>query len=1250
MSFYTALTGLNGAQADLSATSNNIANVGTTGFKRSRAEFGDIFATSPLQSSASAIGSGAILKGIRQQFTQGNIASSLNVLDLAISGQGFFALKPSLGSSQTVFTRNGSFSVDNNRYVVDSTGQHLLVYPVNQDGSVTARDLISAVPLQLPVSSGDPKATSRIELGVNLPAGSTALGAQDAVPPTRAFDPADPRTFTNSTSITIFDDLGNPTIATVYFIKTQLASAQDPTSKFDTKLVINGTVVEPNLVKAVDQRGRQIFIDRFGNQTSQVPDDNYYLDGRASPLYKLDDLRSKVPSQPARMTGATSFFDFGPEGDRLVEIVTDPLMFHATRDSGNAESNVYWGRDFLMVNVDDGDQPVSVNIRPGKYTAAQLAAEVERAINEAYGDDRKIRVVKNVDDRMTIDLFRLNSDGTTIGLQPKLTLDLLRPSFVSEQLGINLDVPGPNFRRDEFLAHMQATIVNGLNDYIFDSSGAISAPLAEGLGVGQRLFTRAAGERMGQVYRSTEVISFDYAQQRDGVWASQPKHLVYSTFANRPTLSVYDNRTALSAAGAGNAVTYDPGQNTLTINVPADFDMGSSPTIRLAGTFASDLAATHLNGRELRVFEVVDLVDADGAPYKRLRVDTTQLGMPDTPFSLAANGAISILSGASEEVEAFFEGAGADGGLGILGSERIVLREKGAAATRSVGYFDGAPPVFTVTGALLGGDVALQALGLQSAGGAAALSSKVMWVDERNPPIRANYDHVNQRFQFSVERGSLGEGSPSNFHSFSVFGYPEALSVNNLGIPGGNDRQQVQIRGEEVLSTRPFVAQGGDIQPNDRRYGIRVTYNSDTRNFSIASGTTGESIAANGAVGVRAAQSASNIQVGRRTILADGSVDPNESFDRSARTLGFGDNHLMGFGLSKSSVGFEAGRGLAAQPATVRGGTALVPLNQVFRLSELGGENRFSISVNGISGVIELPPGSYVGSSLAAALEERINQIEDPLTGRTVGGVKVRYLPDSNSFEFTTGTTGDNSIIRVRGAARFGLDDVALGVGSVPQIFNLVQATSPEGLPLYVDASGKVVTTPPDNLVSGYFPLYIDEGELTFDRAGRLLSPSTSVRYDQFGSGVSLSLDIDFSGSTQFAQPFSVLTLQQDGFASGRLDGIEIDASGVIRASYTNGQNKPLGKVVLATFNNQNGLKQIGNATYVATASSGAPQVGEAGGEGLGNILSGSLERSNVDITEELVNLITAQRNFQASAKAIETTTTLTQTIINIRG
>jgi len=90
--------------------------------------------------------------------------------------------------------------------------------------------------------------------------------------------------------------------------------------------------------------------------------------------------------------------------------------------------------------------------------------------------------------------------------------------------------------------------------------------------------------------------------------------------------------------------------------------------------------------------------------------------------------------------------------------------------------------------------------------------------------------------------------------------------------------------------------------------------------------------------------------------------------------------------------------------------------------------------------------------------------------------------------------------------------------------------------------------------------------------------------------------------------------------------------------------------LILANFANPNGLKQVGNANYVSTATSGSPVLGQAGSDGYGTIQGGALERANVDLTEELVNLITAQRNFQANAKAIETSSTLTQTIINIRG
>ena len=1256
MSFYTALTGLNGSQADISATSNNIANVGTTGFKRSRAEFGDIFATSPLQNSSSSIGSGTILKGIKQQFTQGNIVSSLNALDLAISGQGFFALKPSLTSAQEVYTRNGSLNVNNDRYVVDSAGQFLLVYPVNDDGSVTAKDLDSAVPLQLPVTSGDPQATANISLGVNLPADSEVVTDKPQFADGYSFNPDNPDTFTNSTSITIFDDLGNPTIATIYFIKTQTTSADDPTNKYDTRLVIGDKIIDPDLVKAVDDAGNRIFIDRFGAQTTTVPDDNYFLEGKGSALYKLDDLQQKVDSQPARIQSEATAFDFGDEGDRLVEIVTDPMQFKSTREAGSA-NDIYWGKDFLLINVDDGDRPVSIDIRPGTYNAADLAVEVQRAINSAYGDDKKIQVVQNVDNEININLSRLNSDGTTSSLKElagtAISVDLLGQSYVTDIEGIDLSGASPDFTREQFLAHTQARINKAMNQFIVNTNDTLNTTNQSAFNFGNtgQLFARSSGSQIGNILEETQIFNLEHRTLDSYVDSGNPgavtendKFLVYSFYGERPSLKVYDDQKQVAAV-AGNTIRYDATQNTLTVNLANTTGLTAGETIQIAGNF-TEANASFLNGRSFQISNV---------NTTSITINTTGLGLPDTGFDIASTDAY-VLSNESSTVEAFFEGADNvfEGALDNFSSKKIILRETSAAKHKYTNS-----EVATITGAagiLAVGDEVLtfnddggNPIDTKASLGLSALTTTSDWVDEKNPPITVAYDNLQQRLQFQVDRTTLGTGTEPNFNSFEIYGSEAADVTNNLGIPAEEDSSTVLIRGGQVLNAETLVADGEEIQLNDKRYGIEVEYNSDTKTFSFLSGSTGERIAADGALGVDAEQRASNIQVGRYSISdSDGSV-VNDSFDLNERTIGTGDNQLMGVGATKTDIIFTNGRGLASLPATATSTPAQEDLSQVFTLSSQIGENIFNVSVDGISGIITVPGGSYVGSTLASALEERINQIEDSATGKVVGGVTVDYNSETNNFVFTTGTRGNNSTIKVNGSAKLGLDDVPLGVGSIPQIFNLVQATNKDGVALYVNAEGEVVESPPANLVEGYFPLYIDEGELTFDKTGTLVSPRNKVHYEKQEEGVSIALDIDFSASTQFAQPFSVVAVNQDGFTSGRLDGLEIDASGTIRANYTNGQNNPLGKIVIANFNNQNGLKQIGNATYVETAVSGTPQVGEAGSEGFGNILSGSLERSNVDITEELVNLITAQRNFQASAKAIETTTTLTQTIINIR-
>jgi len=142
---------------------------------------------------------------------------------------------------------------------------------------------------------------------------------------------------------------------------------------------------------------------------------------------------------------------------------------------------------------------------------------------------------------------------------------------------------------------------------------------------------------------------------------------------------------------------------------------------------------------------------------------------------------------------------------------------------------------------------------------------------------------------------------------------------------------------------------------------------------------------------------------------------------------------------------------------------------------------------------------------------------------------------------------------------------------------------------------------------------------------------------------------IDMLNSTQVATEFEVRAIDQDGTTSGRLAGINIDDSGVIFARYSNGQNRILAQVVLADFANTQGLQSLGNTSWAETSESGQPVIGGPGTASLGLIQSGALEDSNVDLSEQLVNLIIAQRNFQANAKTIETADSTTQTIINLR-
>ncbi|TZF88823.1 flagellar hook protein FlgE [Cognatilysobacter lacus] len=174
---------------------------------------------------------------------------------------------------------------------------------------------------------------------------------------------------------------------------------------------------------------------------------------------------------------------------------------------------------------------------------------------------------------------------------------------------------------------------------------------------------------------------------------------------------------------------------------------------------------------------------------------------------------------------------------------------------------------------------------------------------------------------------------------------------------------------------------------------------------------------------------------------------------------------------------------------------------------------------------------------------------------------------------------------------------------------------------------------------------YSNMGALTSPSPGRITLPA----YTPTTGAAPIAVTMDLSNSTQFGNSFSVAALTQDGHTTGRLTGIEVGSDGVVQARYTNGVSTALGQVVLTNFANPQGLQPLGNNAWAETSESGQPLRGSAGSSEFGNVQGGSLESSNVDLTEQLVNMITAQRNFQANAQMITTQDQITQTVINIR-
>ena len=285
---------------------------------------------------------------------------------------------------------------------------------------------------------------------------------------------------------------------------------------------------------------------------------------------------------------------------------------------------------------------------------------------------------------------------------------------------------------------------------------------------------------------------------------------------------------------------------------------------------------------------------------------------------------------------------------------------------------------------------------------------------------------------------------------------------------------------------------------------------------------------------------------------------------------------------------------------------------------------------------------------------------------------RLQIFPAANNGSFNTGTLSDlqlsttDSPPQATTQAEFGVNLPAAAVPPPIGVFDPNNASSfnhSTAVTVY-DSLGATHTATvyfvrdvAPNTWDAYF--YIDgtavggANPIAYDNLGMLTVPATGTialpPYTPTTGAADITITADFTQSTQFGSEFGVNLLSQDGFAAGRLSNIDVDPEGVIFARFTNGRSEPLGQVALSNFTNSQGLRQLGDTSWGETFTSGDAIRGAAGTASFGFIQSGALEASNVDLTGQLVQMITAQRGFQANAQMISTADQVTQTIINIR-
>lgn len=1248
MAFNIGLSGIRAASVDLEVTGNNVANASTIGFKESRAEFADVYTTTILGTGTKPVGSGVLVDNVRQEFSQGNISGTENALDMAIDGTGFFILNDNGIES---YTRAGLFGLDKDGFVVANSGARLQGYEANGDGVVNG----VLGDIQIRIGNQPPALTSRVSSILNLDASESVLQELGSRTSTQGLAVAVPDAGIADSTATVLDTVSQATTAGTRTVEL-----------FDGGVDLSGVGEFPTT--AVDPGPFSIDVDPLdgsGVQTITVAAGAISLTGTDAQI--LQSAVSELQAQLDTVFGNNEF-----EVTTNQSPLTSPLPTPTYLQIERAGYDATIGTGFSLSNADAafiaafGDPATDTTL-----TAGVAGSQLFVGSNPTTADFRSI-------------------PGTSTTTRTTSTPPLAMTGFVAgDHAVITSTITNGGQTIGDF-----DTIANGSFDYsiVFD----IEVTDVGGTTTSQTITLDAAqfGDGVEQAAIGTPAVQTITMEQIRAEIAGQ---IAGGALAGLVNVSAGHPMT-LTAATADNGDTLILVPNALSNNYDLN-NIGFAPTNRSV-TGTADINANN----EFRMQVTGPTVAEDSSAYNIIIPEATYATLDDLAAAIqteidlrtGANGLAGRVTVEAVGGQLVFTNTEVGAGYGVQFSASTGLAATEGALSLAALELDN-PSVFLGTDEIDRSNSFRITLTVPAPDEDGRSGTTTVTLDEEFRSVQQVAASINRQISSLDSDAFIGVRA-------------EAVEIVPNVVPPQYQLQFVATEDGEAstITVSDFIATGDDVTV-DEMYGLiqideddnslltqgieGVTneYPEQTVTLTDPDGneveiTTEEDAEANEIAAIY------NRQTGVTASATSTLTIPLSGYNNPGNNMSL---FLNGQELTSTSLPEIAEEINLLVGTTLPGFEAEIDVNGDLTISNsIGRDIKIEISsptvtdsivVQGtenagpvvLGGSSTADVAAVVGGTVDIILNEGYT-LSNPLP--SISGV-FGALSDDEFEDYVLNSFDPDDQNTYNHATSTTIYD-SLGNSHIMTQYFVKEPTDPtrpneENIwAMYIEINGQDVGDPDSTLP---FPENLDPTrlryELFFNPDGTLDEEATGDLYvtnwdpiDSEGAptGALKSLNvlegglpltdpatnsnfkIELDGSTQFGSPFSVSEVSQNGYTTGRLTGLEIDADGFMFARFTNGQAQVLGQVALASFKNPEGLVPLGDTSWGESFESGTPTVGSPRTGTFGNLRASALEDSNVDLSEELVGLIIAQRNFQASAKTIETSDTVTQTIIQL--